>query len=337
MSPDPVIAVPVGLFNEYRLTTHKADARGNPIPGTAVDRTGWFHNLITDYGMNQLGVQRDNPSRWGYGCRVGAGNAAPTPSDTNLQSPIATTTSYSRVSLTRQLQSPPYYIELTMRYRFGLGAAAGNVSEVGLVSASNAGDAANPATQVVTRALVVDGSGNPMVVTVLADEILDVTVRQRLYIPGDVTGTIVPAGGVSGPIDYVIRPCDVDQDPDTNVGGWGGYSSNTGWGFGIKPGEGFVFLGANSGIQSITEAPSGTKVNGGSGAYTSPAYIPDSYYTDAKLSLGLDVGNNANGIGAAMLPFGSCSFQIGFTPRIMKTADHLFDVTLRLTWSRFTP
>lgn len=343
MSPDPVIAVPVGLFNEYRLTTHKADARGNPIPGTAVDRTGWFHNLITDYGMDQLGVQRNSSSRWGYGCRVGAGNAAPTPSDTNLQSPIATTTSYSHVSVTRQLQSPPYYIERTLRYRFGVGAAAGNVSEVGLVSASNDSEASNPATQVVTRALVVDGSGNPIVVTVLADEILDVTVRQRLYIPGDVTGTIVPAGGVSGPIDYVIRPCDVDLDPSINQGGWGNssYSSSTGWGFGIRQSSGYgeaaVFVGANSGIQSITEAPSGTKVDGGSGAYTSPAYIPDSYYTDAKLSFGLDRGNNANGIGAAMLSFGSCSFQIGFTPRIMKTADHLFDVTLRLTWSRFTP
>src|SRR5690606_7101161 len=151
----------------------------------------------------------------------GSGNSAPTTSDTNLQSIIATTTDFTFVGLSRQLAVAPYYIEKTTMYRFGVGAAAGNVAEVGLVAATSDSAALNAATQVVTRALVVDSTGNPIVVTVLSDEILDVTVRQRLYIPDDVTGTIVPAGGVSGPIDYVIRPCEVDQNPSINQGGWG--------------------------------------------------------------------------------------------------------------------
>lgn len=338
MSPDPVIAVPVGLFNEYRLTTHKADAQGNPIPGTAVDRTGWFHNLITDHGLNQFGVLRNSFTKWARGCRVGSGNSTPTTSDTNLQSIIATTTNFTYVGLSRQLAKAPYYIEKTTKYRFGVGAAAGNVAEVGLVAGASDSEATNPATQVVTRALVVDSNGDPAVVTVLADEILDVTVRQRLYIPGDVTGTIVPAGGVSGAIDYVIRPCYVNRNPsDTGLHGWGDvYTANNCWNFGLIQ-QAAAFTGASSGIQGITNGPTGTIVSVPSEEYTSPPYIPNSYYTDVKAAYNLDMANNPSGIGAMILPFGSCVFQIGFTPRIMKTSDHLFDITLRLTWGRYAP
>lgn len=336
MCRELVFPVSVGLHNEYKLTTHKADAQGNPIPGTERDRTGWFHNLITDHGLNQFGVLRDNSINWARGCRVGSGNSTPTTSDTNLQATIATTVDFIYVGLSRQLAEAPYYIEKTTMYRFGVGAAAGNVAEVGLVAAINDSGATNPNTQVVTRALVVDSNGDPTVVTVLADEILDVTVRQRLYIPDDVTGTITPSGGVSGAIDYVIRPCYVNQNPaGTNIGGWGDeYTTNRCWYFGLRHGAA-AFTGASSGIQGITGGPTGTKVT--ANEYTSPTYSPNSYYTDVKSAFGLDRANDPSGIGAMMLSFGSCSFQIGFTPRIMKTADHLFDVTLRLTWSRFTP
>lgn len=338
MCRELVFPVSVGLHNEYKLTTHKADAQGNPIPGTERDRTGWFHNLITDHGLNQFGVLRNSFTNWARGCRVGSGNSTPTTSDTNLQATIATTNNFIYVGLSRQLAEAPYYIEKTTMYRFGVGAAAGNVAEVGLVAGTSDSEATNPATQVVTRALVVDSNGDPIVVTVLADEILDVTVRQRLYIPGDVTGTIVPAGGVSGAIDYVIRPCYVNRNPaGTNLPGWGDeYTTHNCWNFGLRQ-QAAAFTGASSGIQGITDGPTGTKVSVPSAGYTSPPYIPNSYYTDVQAAYGLDMANDPSGIGAMMLPFGSCSFQIGFTPRIMKTSDHLFDITLRLTWGRYAP
>lgn len=345
MSPN-VLTVPVGLSNDYKLSVTKADANGSPIPGTERDLTGWFHNLITDTGMENFGnALSASGVHWGRGCRVGTGSAAPQFTDTNLQSIVATTVSKISNAVTRNLAATPAYIERTIVYRFAAGAAAGNLAEVGLVGStsdgSSTGGALHNATPVSTRALILDGSGNPTTVTVLSDEILDVTCRQRLYIPGDVTGTITPDGGVSGPIDYVIRPCEVDQNIAVNGGGWGGNSSDTGWDFTGRYSSGFgecaVFLGATSGIGGINDTPTGTKASGGSAALATLAYVPGSRYRDVKNSYDLSEANNAAGIGASMISFGSCSFQIGFTPRVMKTADMLFDITLRLSWARYTP
>lgn len=339
-----------GLENKYKLTVMKGDSEGNPLPGTERDLTDWFNNLITDTGMERFGIglggDTSMSTNWGRGCRVGSGSAAPDITNTNLQSIVATTITKQSITYSRQISVLPYYVERTIVYRFATGAAAGNLAEVGLVCGTNDGSstngALNNATPCSTRALILDGGGNPTTVTVLSDEILDVTCKQRLYIPtADVTGTTTPTGGVAGPTDYVIRACDIDQGPSVNSGGWGGTSQDTGWDFkhraSVGWGENVVYVGASSAIGPIEGAPTGTSVHDGSGNVSTSAYVPGSNYLDINKAYSLGNANDANGIGAARVAAGACSFQIGFTPRLLKTSDMILTYTLRLTWSRYTP
>lgn len=337
-----------GLYNEYKLSVAKADSEGAEILGTRKDVTGWFHNLITNTGLENYGVLTG--INWGRGCRVGSGSATPAFTDTNLQSIIATTVDrLAGATHSRNLAASPAYVEKVVTYRFAVGVAAGVLAEVGIVGAtsdgSGAGGALNAATPCGTRALILDGGGSPTTVTVLSDEILDVTCRQRLYMPGDVTGTITPTGGVAGPIDYVIRPCEVDQDPATNDGGWGGSATAYGWEFTHREsggyGENGPYVGASSAIGATTGEPAGTKISGSPGTYSTLAYVAASHYRDVKQTYGLGTAltgiNNASGIGAYMICYNCCSFQIGFTPRMVKTQEMLFDITFRLAWARYTP
>lgn len=344
------IELHVGLQNDYKLTTHKAGPDGQPLAGTARDVSGWSPNLITNTGLDNYGVL-PGYSNWARGCRIGSGNATPAVSDTNVQSLIATTVTLLSTVISRELSGASPYIEMITIYRFPVGTATGNVAEIALVGStgdhSSAGGAMNPGTAVSTRALVVDGAGSPVVVEVLGDEILDVTVRQRLYIPADVVGTITPAGGVSGPIGYVIRPCEVDQNPSTNLAGWGieYYGGSKGWGFENRESGGYgewaAFVGATSAIAAVTASPAGSKVSAGAGGVVAAAYVPGTHSLSVKHSFPLGTANTGindpAGIGAHMVSFGSCSFQIGYTPRIVKTNDMLFDITFRLSWGRYAP
>ena len=342
------IQIQIGLYNEYKLSVAKADSEGNEIPNTRKDVTGWFHNLITNTGLENYGIFTG--INWGRGCRVGSGSATPAFTDTNLQTIVATTVDrLTGATHSRNLAATPPYVEKVVTYRFAAGAAAGVLAEVGIVGStsdgSGLGGALNAATPCGTRALILDGGGSPTTVTILSDEILDVTVRQRLYIPGDVVGTITPTGGVAGAINYVIRPCEVDQDPTTNDGGWGGNVTDYGWDFAGKEsggyGENGPYVGATSAIGITTGEPSGTKIAGGIGQFSTLAYVANSNYRDVKQTYPLGTAltgiNNASGIGAYMICYRSCSFQIGFTPRMVKTQEMLFDLTFRLAWARYTP
>lgn len=345
------IRIPIGVYNEYKLSVMKGDADGNPIPGTRRDVTGWFHNLITDTGLENFGNALSvSPINWARGCRVGEGNTPPVFADTNLQDIVATTVTKLSIVYSRDTGATPPYVQRETIYRFATGVAAGNLTEVGLVGASSdgsgSGGALNVSTTCSTRALILDGV-TPTTVTVLSDEILDVTARQRLYVPDDVAGIITPTGGVVSDIDYVIRACEIDQGPTTNQGGWGGGASDTGWDFTDRDtsghGENAFYVGASSAIGANTASPAGTKVDvdEADGVVTTLSYVAASHYRDIKMTAGLGTAltgiNNADGIGAVMMSYGSCSFQIGFTPRMVKTSDMQFDITLRLAWARYTP
>lgn len=353
MSRKNVITIPIGIHNEYKLSVVKGDAEGNPIAGTERDLTGWFDNLITDVGMDNFGVLLGTttgmPTNWGRGLRVGSGSNPPAFTDTNLQTIVASTVTKTSSSYSRNLAASPPYVTRTNTYQFGVGVAAGNLTEVGLVGATNdssgANGALNNSTTCSTRALILDGGGLPTTVTVLSDEILNVTCKQNLYIPGDVSSSITPTGGVVGSIAYVLRPAEIDTNPASNVLGWGGASNDTGWDFNITPGGTYVgavaFVGASSAIGINTAAPSGTQVPYGPtiGNYVKAAYVPGNWYIDVTASWGLGAAgtgiNDVNGIGAMQLGIQCCAFQLGFTPRMVKTEVMLFDATVRVAWYRY--
>lgn len=356
----------LALSGHYKLETFKTDESGNEIPGTREVKADWFDNLITNKGLDMIGYTAGNVPSSSYeymrGCQVGAGSTAPAFTDTALVSRINSTVNRLSVQDGRDLSNPTArYAYHRMVYRFSPGStsAAGNVSEIGVVGGvndgSSAGGALFPTADLFSRALVLDGGGSPTTVTVLSDETLDVTYEVRVYVPNsDATGTVTLNGSV---YNWTVRASDIDQGPAVNGGGWGSPSPNNPAviSMSLEPrqsvgfGENAAYVGASSAIGLITDEPSGTKCGIGSSSSTGSSsvgviggYTEGNHYVDVNhfFDLGPAPGaniNNVDGIGAMRLCLDCCSFQMGFSPRPVKTPDMKLNIVWRVSWARYTP
>ncbi|MCU0702284.1 MAG: hypothetical protein MUC96_37785, partial [Myxococcaceae bacterium] len=127
----------------------------------------WFKNLILDAGLNRLGSGGAFDR-----CMVGTSSTPVLPSQTGLGAQIASTTTVE--ASTNGVDIPGGYAWARRTFRFPVGSATGNITEVGVGWS---------ATDCFSRALTVDGGGSPVTITVLADEFLDVTYELRLHWP----------------------------------------------------------------------------------------------------------------------------------------------------------
>lgn len=146
----------------FKLIVHKGD------PLKPSKQLPFFHNLVLDAGLDRLSVG----SAIGVVC-VGSGNSTPVATQTSLDSFIASTTQINGSDERgNQTSTPPFHVWARRTYRFREGVAAGNLSEIGIGwTVSN----------LFNRALIKDASGNPVTITVLSDEYLDVIVELRMY------------------------------------------------------------------------------------------------------------------------------------------------------------
>jgi len=262
----------------------------------------WFPNLITDQGLDYMAT---NSSRLGY-CQVGSGSSAPSNSDTQLSSRIAgTSTTTSVVSAIQP--SEPYYASRTITYSFSAGVAAGNISEVGVGAAS--------AGSLFSRALVLDGSGNPTSITVLSDEVLYVTYQLRYYVPTvDSSGTV----NISG-VNY------------SWVGRARLATSSDQWLIGMET-QSADSQSSNGTISVITGDITGT-TSAPTSNNASP-YVNGSHSLNYTLLWGLTKGNLSGGISAIASKCGNASYQIGFSPAIPKDSTKTLSIVLTHSWSR---
>lgn len=265
----------------------------------------WFPNLITDVGLNSLGTNADYLNN----CLVGSGNTAPNVADTSLVAQVATTSNVQSTVSNAQ-SSPPYYGSVTKTYRFVAGTATGNLAEVGIGGAV-----------LFSRALILDGGGSPTTITVLSNEVLDVTYQLRVY-PAtvDVTGSITISA-----VSYAFtkRAASV-----TDAGTWG---------LGALTGGGQQVVAYSGAIGAITTTPSGTAVGIG---VTNSAYGNNNLYRDFTAFFDL---NDANfgGIESVVANFGPStgrfgSIQMQFTPSIPKDNTKTLTLGFRHSWSRKT-
>jgi hypothetical protein len=158
------VKLKMGLAGRFKLTmTNVTDG--------SVRETEWFDNIVTDSGLNGIGT-----TNMVARCYVGTGSTTPADTDTALTSFLAANSS-GGTPVSAASVSSPYYSKNTMVYRFAAGVAAGNISEIGIAPS---GTVPQP---LFSHALVLDGGGSPTTVTVLSDEILDVTYEIRAYYP----------------------------------------------------------------------------------------------------------------------------------------------------------
>ena len=274
-----------------------------------------FPNLILDTGLDLFAAG-------GYlsRCFVGSGTVAPTVNDTQMGSFIAETSVVFDV-IAGCATSAPYYSFARYNYRFAAGAAMGNLSEVGIGNT-------NGGTRVLlSRALIKDSFGNPTTITLLPDEILEVTYELRHYIPvNDVTGSITFIGNLAGTYTYTMRAAGVTTYVGNNShGGWNATDLFTR--------KHYLGAVATSGaLAAITAAPSGGQYS--SGAVTGPAYVNGTCTTSLKYTWGVTEGNVPGGIRSIAFSLGIGRYQIEFNPPIPKTNLDTLSLTFSHSWAR---
>jgi len=297
----------------FSLSAFKVDENGEEIPGSRRSPVPPFKNLITDSGLDRMGSNSDYLN-W---CQVGAGSTAPAVGNTALASRVAGTSTIQATSLTAQ-SSAPYYVARTNTYRFAAGAAAGNLAEVGVGWGATG--------SLYSRALILDAIGSPTTITVLADELLDVTYQIRQYMPTvDWAGSITLRGVTHSVIG---RACSVTS---ANAGGWAITENGTAANF-LSP----LPLAYTGAIGAVTASSPGGSVIGSPLSTTAAGYSSSSLQRDIVVFFDNIRGNNASGIGSIKITMGIGTYQFGFTPSIMKTSDDTLSLTFRHSWARKT-
>lgn len=283
-----------------------------------------FSNLITDFGLNRLGTSQTTMY-----CYVGTGTAPAATTDTKMSAWKATKQVASRsMSRTSEL---PYWNATSFFYQFVPGEATGNLTEVGIgISSVSSGAADN---YLWSRELIVDGSGNPTVLTVLADEYLSVTYTLYWYPPlNDFTGSVI-LGGIT--YNYTARAANITtwSTTDNNPG-----AANT---LSIKA----AYAGATS-LGPVTGSIVGASSSYTIGASRTAVPYVDGSYTRSSRSVYTPAQANLEGGISAILAgnfsvsgttFSTQDYQVVFDKPIPKDNTVGLTVGFSYSWGRYAP
>lgn len=285
-------------------------------PDEKVRREVSFPNMVVDLGLVRMGVAASFLQH----CSVGASSTPPSPSDTDLGSQIARTTSRPSYDF-GGLAEPPYYTWSRQTFRFSSGEAAGNVSEVGMHWGGGS-------SVLFSRALVLDTEGNPTTITVQSDEILEVTYEYRYYPPlGDSSGTVTFDGSIGGTYSWIMRAAHVAANTSTGnndgkmISVQGSPQSSTGSTRGLA-----TFTGP---IGTVDVGPSGTMIDRNNGV----THV-SSTGTTATFQAVAGLDNHNGMVRSCLMRMGICQFQIEFDPPIPKTPDDVLQLDFQIEWGR---
>lgn len=202
------------MFNVNLPTTELAGRARIKIEdkttGEIKQDTGWFDNLITDYGLDAMG-EGSECMKW---CILGSNNTPPVNTDSVTTELMRAT---SAVSVTTASNSDPatrFWVSRTRHYQFSPTASI-TIADLGLSDGTVTGSQAN----LTTRTLVKDASGSPTTISALSTDVIHVYYEIRLYAPKSgqetTTSTVnVITDGVSESYNVTIIPY--------NYAGWTG-------------------------------------------------------------------------------------------------------------------
>lgn len=303
--------IKTGLAGFYKFEVRRPD-------GSVRVETDWLPNLITNGGLDQIG--KGNPFKY---CSVGSGTAAPANTDSALAARIATTTSAPSTAGSGAQASAPYYGFMLYTFVFAQGAAAGNLSEVGVGWASDG-------SSLFSRALI-----SPTI-TVLSDEVLTVVYQIRMYVPTtDVTGSVT-IGGTSRA--FVVRAANCTGA--SNIAGWMGPilqdAASPNGGVYVRSPASYTnaCFAASAALGAITGAPTGGGTDYFLADATNAAYVDGNYYKDITISGGINDCNVSGGIKAVTFQCSLGFYQASFTPALEKDNTKTIALTFRISWAR---
>ena len=303
---DLTLSQTVGVSGHFTLIVRKADALGEPIPGT--ERVvAEFQNLITNTGLDYL-CSGDMSAQ---NCQVGSGTNAPANTDSTLQTYIARTASiFSALAITAN-SSPPYYTSLVHSFRFSVGVATGTLTEIGM------GTSSGSAGGLLSRALILDVLGDPTAITVLSTEILDIIYTLRIYPP---TTDVVTSVGLFTVTSRAYR-----------------VTTSSRWGttFILSRALVLAFPGGSHlvGITADLQATY-TAFSGNASSVSVATYVLGSYQEIGTIIFEPELANSVLGVSVVAYSTRRGSWQIEFSPAIFKTAVQRLTLTVLTTIAR---
>lgn len=298
-----------------------------------------FRNLITNAGLDYLGTGSavglslvTGAGGGGY-CGLGTGSTAPANGDTTLVTEIAPavdnrSTSTGGYSGTYGYTSgTPDYHYITRVYFFSETQANGNLTEVGIFSASTGGT-------MWTRQLLKDGGGTPTTVVKTASDQLKVTYEMRMQ-------PLQSDASLSRTISTVAYTITVRARNAGTTGTWG-YDGNGGAlvNFGTT---GTCWSTSTNHAKALETGTLGARTSEPTGSQTSAssitwaAYSGATYYRDMTAKWEPAVANFAGGIGSAVfleMHNGDQLFQSSFSPAFAKDNTMRLTLVARISWGR---
>lgn len=305
----------VRLGGRFRAVVSK-DAECKQV----VEDTGFFDNLITNTGMNRVGEV--TTSSFNTLCGrfvVGSGSAVPQFADTTLQNPVA----FASANPVLDSESSNYdrgWYEMTVRHQFGQGQAAGNLSEIGIQHTSASGP-------LWSRALILDGQGNPTTITVLPDDYLTCYYTLRIMIPKeDAVFNIDVDYDADGIVPTVVTGRPLAANSSVPYGGWGLKTAVTAT---------FAFLQFYTGGLAVATAtsPLGLSIGDNTSSFSIVPYITDSFERYVTRMNKPDE-HNSQELRTAVLSALMGQWQIEFNPPLQKDNTQTMQVTFGYSWAR---
>jgi len=266
------------------------------VPGNPKRVLAEFDNLITDFGLNYIAGSYSEILKK---CSIGTGNTLPAYSDTTLAAKKAETTAYTD----QFISSTSDYLSYKKTFQFSVGAASGNLAEVGIGTYEN----------LFSRALIKDAQGNPTTIAVLPDEIQHVTWELRIAKPETVSGEVAIIG--SGTHSYTLEVKEVSVI-NTYKNGY------------LVMGCRRPFFGAIA--SGYSEA---------SVSVNNLNYVTNSFQKASKITANIHEANYPTGIGYVTFNLfeisGSYySVKAVFDPPIMKTNEQKLTLDVVVSWAR---
>jgi len=315
----------MGIGAVFKLVVRKADT------DEIVRETPEFLNLVLTTGLARMAV-----GPWIDRCCVGTGNSTPVASQVALDSFLASTTAIASGSADTggiQVTTAPYYWFGRRTWRFAVGVATGNISEIGLGWGN---------TTLWNRALIKDAAGNPTSITVLADEYLDVISEVRVY-PQGATGSfnlVDKVGTVISAHTFTAKP--ILRYNSAYGAYWNPGAVRVGLDFGYTQGIRFSSAAMGNDNNSITaEAElSGPTITAGSKSITAKKTVTSSeanigsHKSFQTYISGLMCGGGSNQSGMNNL---GCCYKWEVNPPIPKDSETILTYSFMLSWGDYAP
>lgn len=265
-----------------------------------------FNNLILDNGLNLLCTY------WVVSCfdvcSIGAGTSEPAVTDTSLTNHKFTT--YG--NFISQGNVSGIYRWSTFKYRFNPN-VAGTYTEIGIGTTSN---------NLFSKSLIKDSNGNPIAITLLSDEYLDVTYEIRFYI--NTTESTITNFNLGKSVHTLNTKAAYINSTESIH-----FSSISG------PGNAAFTLLNDVVSATNTSGPGGT-ISSSTSLITLP-YVGNSYERSYRAIF--DLNNQVNNwpIKSAFINFGCFGlFQTEIIPDIIKTSSEILTIDFKISLGRYT-